>query len=996
MNIPSLPKAGLLLSALILSIPSSNVSAAKTDKRLITGQAVRFDTSPPLREMLKNIEKQTHTSQQNIPAEFEIPNILNIPPSQAEMDFLNAAPQPSAGVNGTNGLDSPMVDISVDGFTAADNIAVIGGAPLPPDTNGDVGIQYYIQYVNLGWKIMNKSDGSVAAGPFIGNSFWDGFGGNCETNNAGDPIVLYDKNVDRWVFSQFTSSGNPDGRQCFAISTTNDPQGPYHRYEFVFTGEFNDYPHIGIWDDESGQRSGYYFVTHDFVDVGGPNQGFNQASYAVVERDAMLTGDPAQFVRFTDTNFFGASSFGAQPAHLESKELPPAGMCNPFVLGRPDQQGYQIVNFCVDWNDVNNSTLSTPFIAAAGESWAPGPGSVAQPNTGQQLDTLASFGRIMYRSSFRAYPADKGLDNTLVFSFPVNVGGGQAGVRWAQLDFPTSTGPGAADLIFENGFDPVLILNPVVVNQGEYAPDGTDRWMPGISVDQDGNIGVAYSAANSDLGIFPGVRFTTRGHNDTPNTLRNEEVCVDGGGSQTSSSGRWGDYSSLSVDPVDECTFWASVEYQPTTANANWSNRVCSFKMANCGEPSFSLDQTVSQTIQLCSATTDEATYDFGLNAFNNFTESVEVSLSGEPVGSIVSYPAGTTFTSFPATGGFLLSGLTGQASAEVDMTLTATSVSITDTLVYRLSISDATTSDPAVLNSPADNSTGVASLPTFEWNTVTAALNYRFELATDANFNNIIVSAVTDALTYTPEQSLAVNTTYFWRVVGLNNCGDGVSSATFQFTTGSFVTGTPAECINGTSPNIVFFDDLEGDVSDWSIPTAPVGTNTWTQSTTQAFAGSAFFAQDVPTSSDQYLVSPPIVLPSIAESPLSLSYWNYQELETDSGSGSNACWDGGLLEISTDGGNNFTQISSAELLGDQYNGAITTNPNSPISGLQAWCASAAVPAAGNQIDISVVNLDNYAGQTVQFRFRLGTDSAVGAEGWYIDNPTVQGCQANN
>jgi len=202
-------------------------------------------------------------------------------------------------------------------------------------------------------------------------------------------------------------------------------------YEFLFPGVFNDYPHIGIWNDESGEQSGYYLVTHDFSDVGGPNQAFEQASFAVVERDEMLQGNPSQFVRFTDTNFLNASSFGALPPHLESFDLPPAGTCAPFVMARPDLSGYQLVDFCVDWNNSTNSMLSAPMIVDAGETWTPGPGGVAQPGGAGALDTLAGFGRILYRATYRSYAMDSGLSDTMVISFPVDVGGGQAGVRWA-------------------------------------------------------------------------------------------------------------------------------------------------------------------------------------------------------------------------------------------------------------------------------------------------------------------------------------------------------------------------------------------------------------------------------------------------------------------------------------------------------------------------------------------------------------------------------------
>ncbi|MBL4661126.1 MAG: hypothetical protein JKY19_12280 [Alcanivoracaceae bacterium] len=978
--------------AVLLIIVSVSTFAENNGSQPDVGMAVRNDTSPPLIELLDQYQQLKESGV--IPdqaADYIIPNILQIDPSPAEIKFNQRTPQ-EKGVSGSSGLPTAPVLISVDGFTAADDTAILGGVPLPPDTNGDVGINFYIQYVNLGWLVLNKNDGSRAAGPFLGNIFWAGFGGACESDNSGDPIVLYDKLADRWVFSQFTSSSNTDGHQCFAISTTNDPLGPYHRYEFTFPGEFNDYPHIGIWNDESGQRSGYYFVTHDFFDVGGPNQAFRQASYSVVERSQMLQGNPAQFVRFTNTTFLGSSSFGAQPAHLESKELPAAGTCNPFVFGRPDLSGYQLVSMCVNWTNTATSFLTAPLIVDAGESWNPGPGSVAQAGTAETLDTLANFGRIMYRASYRAYPDSSTLTDTMVISLPVDLGGGQAGVRWAQINFPPNL-----DLIFIDGFEGNTTPLPpnvhVVANQGEYGPDSTDRWMPGISIDRDGNIGLVYSVSNSSTGIFPGVRFTTRLNSDTPNTLRDEQICVDGGGAQTSTSGRWGDYSSLSIDPVDECTFWASVEYQLTTAERNWSNRVCSFKVDGCGGPSFSLDSTVTTSMNVCSANMDSTFYDYGLNVINGFTETVNLSVSNEPAGANVNFPGGVSVSTFPATGTFEISNLMGMPSDETDMTLTAMSASITNTLNYHLSISAATTNTAATLTQPANNSVDTDLLPTFTWQAVADALSYRLEVATDAAFVNVVLNVETSSLSYISTQALDINTTFFWRVTGLNNCGDGLVSATSQFTTGSFVTGTAAECPLGTSANIVFFDDIEGDVSDWIIPAAPVGSNTWTQNGTRSFSGSAWFAQDLPVSSDQYLVSPPIVLPQIAQSPISLAYWNFQDMEANNGVNPNACWDGGLLEISTNGGATFTQIGSADLLGDQYNGNITVNASNPISGLDAWCATGANSATGEQTDFSVVNLDAFAGQTVQFRFRVGTDGAVGAEGWYLDNVTVQGCQ---
>jgi len=549
------------------------------------------------------------------------------------------------------------------------------------------------------------------------------------------------------------------------------------------------------------------------------------------------------------------------------------------------------------------------------------------------------------------------------------------------------------DTVFADGFEtPLITLTPVVANQGEYAPDAADRWMSGISVDRDGNIGLAYTTASSANNIFPGVRFTTRKSSDPVNTLRAEQVCVDGGGTQTGGT-RWGDYSSLSVDPSDECTFWASVEYQLTTAARNWSNRVCSFRVEGCGGPSVSLDRSVETTVSICSADTDVAVYDYGLNAINGFSETVDLSVSNLPAATSANFPGGTAISSFPNQGTFEISGLQSMPSGNSSVTLDAVSTSITDNLDYQLSISQAATGSAATLNQPADNATDVDLLPEFTWTAIPDALSYRLEVATDAGFNNIILTVDTQNTSSTVVQALDVNTTFFWRVTGLNNCGAGLVSAVSQFTTGSFVTGTAADCPSGTNPNIVFFDDIEGDVSDWTLPAAPVGNNTWMQSTTRAFAGTSWYAEDLAVASDQYLVSPAITLPTAAEQPISLAYWNFQNLEANSGVNPDACWDGGLLEISTDGGATFTQIAGSDLLGDQYNGNITVNAASPISGLDAWCADDLQSASGDQTDISVVNLNAFAGQTVQFRFRVGTDGAVGDEGWYLDNVTVQSCQ---
>ncbi len=951
------------------------------------GHSVRNDTSRPMRDIIAELGDLTPDPTGEV---FEIPNILKLPPDALDAKLQSGADDQRGAAGGDNGLPSPMVGQSFDGYTATDNISLFGGTSLPPDTNGDVGINEFIQYVNTGWLVLDKT-GKRLAGPFPGNTFWSGFGGPCETNNAGDPIVLYDKNADRWLFSQFTSSNNPDGRQCFAISTTSDPLGPYNRYEFVFPGVFNDYPHIGVWTDASGARSGYYLTTHDFIIT--PQQ-FLQSSFSVVERDAMLAGGPADFVRFTNTAFLGASAFGALPSHLESKQPARAGKCNAFVLARPDLQAYQLNELCVDWTSPGDSVLKAPVLVDVGEIWQPGPDSVLQPGgtTANALDTLASSGRILSRVSYRAFAADSGRDDIMTINTPVDVGDGQAGFRWAEIRFPNS------DTVFDGGFEAGELSlagrSGAVINQGEYAPDTTvDRWMAAISVDRDGNIGVAYTAASDADIVFPSVRYTTRRPEDPANTLRAEEVCVDGGGIQLSTSGRWGDYSSVSLDPVDECTFWGTVEYMPITSNAGWANRVCSFSFADCGSPQLAFTGVVDDTLRVCSADSSQIGADFKLLGINGFTDAATLSVAGLPAGTSVSFNTGNTVSQYPVTGRFKLLGLSGAATTETSITLNAVAGASSASRDYALSISANATVDPAILSTPANAATEVDLRPQFSWQAVPDAISYRVDIALDAGFTSIVQTIETSNTSAVPDNALDTVTEYFWRVTALNNCGGGVMSAVNSFTTGDFTTGTAAACPAGTSANVVFFDDIESGLNGWTRPAAPVGTNTWTQSSARAFSGTAWFAQDLDSSSDQYLVSPSIVLPAASQQPISLAFWNFQSMEANDGQDADACWDGGLLEVSTDGGSSFTQIPTAQLLRDPYNGLITNNAASPISDLSAWCANAAVPASGEQTDIVVADLNALAGQTVQFRFRIGTDSAVGDEGWYIDNVTVQGCQ---
>jgi len=449
---------------------------------------------------------------------------------------------------------------------------------LPPDTQGDVGVTYYVQWVNLSFDIYDKTTGlSVIGGPAPGNSLWSGFGGSCETNNTGDPITLYDHLADRWFMSQFTG----DNHQCIAVSQTNDPTGAWWLYDYLAdagSGFFPDYPKFGVWPD------GYYYTASMFGD------GSNMSG--VFERDAMLNGDPALFIWFFVQDTAAFPSWRALPSDLDGANLPPAGAPNPILQLVDDAWGYDppydedgiaVIPLHVDWAVPGNSTFGPPEFIDLTAAGYPLDSTVCDAFRGQcvpqpggpDLETLQ--GQLMYRLQYRNF----GSYETLVTSQTVDADGtSHAGVRWYEL---RNSGGGWG------------------VNQaGTYAPDSDHRWMADAAMDTSGNIAVGFSVSSTTT--FPTIRWAGRLIGDPLDTLaQGEDTVIAGGGSQTHSAARWGDYSSMSVDPVDDCTFWYTTEYIATTGSAPWQTRIASFKFPSCSTgPSGTVEGFVTE-----DATTD-------------------------------------------------------------------------------------------------------------------------------------------------------------------------------------------------------------------------------------------------------------------------------------------------------------------------------------------------------------------------------------------------------
>jgi hypothetical protein len=446
---------------------------------------------------------------------------------------------------------TPGASLNFDGLGNGQLGFTVSSAP--PDTNGAVGATQYVEIVNSSFAVFNKANGAIVAGPTTTNTLWSGFGGGCQTNDDGDGIVLYDKLAGRWVISQFSVSTTPY-LQCVAVSTTSDATGTYNRYSFQYSN-FDDYPKMGVWPD------GYYTTFNMFN--GNTFVGADSCAY---NRTAMLAGSAAQQVCFQQ----GSGVGGLLPADMDGTTAPPAGSPNyQIYYGTNSLQMYK---FHVDFVTTANSTYTGPTnIPVAAFSPLCGGGTcVVQPSGGNQLDSLAD--RLMFRLAYR----NLGNHESLVTSHSV-VAGSSGGIRWYEIQNPSGT--------------------PVVAQQSTFAPDSNYRWMSSVAMDQAGDIAVGYSVSSSS--VDPSVRFAARLATDPVSTLGAEVSAVAGGGVQNGSTSngpltRWGDYSAMTVDPVDDCTFWYTQEYMKTTGSFNWNTRIASFKFPSCGAsgPTASLNPT--------------------------------------------------------------------------------------------------------------------------------------------------------------------------------------------------------------------------------------------------------------------------------------------------------------------------------------------------------------------------------------------------------------------
>ena len=891
----------------------------------------------------------------------EVPNVF--PKNQQRAFALpEFGPLRARGVQTERGGGpAPAITFSFDGVGA--------NGFSPPDTNGDVSPNEYLQWVNIRWAILDKVTGARSA-TVAGNSFWAGFGGTCQTTNNGDPIALWDDRAGRWVVSQFVVSD--PGSQCFAVSATSDPLGAYHRYQFNLP-LFGDYPHIGIWSD-GGKQSAYTMVTHDFSP---PPRSFQGASLIAVERDKMLNGQPAAIVRFS-----GLDQYGMQPAHLEGVVDAPTGACPVFVHFDSQTAQYVFYDICLNWLSPTSSTLNGPTFLTPRFPFVPRFEQIPQQSSSAPLDAFGT--NTMYRASARAFPEGAPADISMVINHGVLGPDEQGSIKWVQFNLnggPVAYPNGAMFLdSFEQGGSALpSITSKQLFDEGTFAPDTDNRWMGGIAMDRSGNIAVGYSVSSATQN--PEIRMTGRRLGDAPGVLLDEQTCTPPNtGAQLSTGSRWGDYASMSVDPADECTFWFTSEYFPTTSTSTWSTRVCAFKFPNCGLPTLALVADSPTRVELCGTPTPAApTFDLRVGVLDGFSETITFSATGVPGGVTPSFnpmmitPPGSTVLT--------LNGAESLASGEYAFDANANGSTQGRVLTLELGVSEDVAAAPTP-TAPANAATGVKVRPTLTWTAVPGAVTYRVEVSTTNTFATLVASDVVTETSWAVNVGLDSSTEYFWRVRADNYCGEGSFSSTFSFTT-----GVPGQCPAGSTLTNVFMDDFQSGVNGWT--TDGTGGTAWTQQAAVAGTGMSTTVWRVPNNSvtsDRGLISPSIVIPTSGSGVVAafLSFDAHYSFET--GDPAPGCWDGAALEARTSGV--FEYLTPNLMLAKGYTGVLLAG--APLAGREVWCRlPTPVPAR------SIVDLDGYIGETVQLRFRATSDSNTTAgtpNGMSIDNLRVDVC----
>ncbi|HXM23447.1 MAG TPA: hypothetical protein VN948_19480 [Terriglobales bacterium] len=526
----------LIGAGLLLWIIPATAENVQKDIRVIPEE--KHDVSLPLRELARNtgpasvngvmIEKEEH---------------------RAPKGFFRAVPGIDPAVQ-----DEYLPKLPTTSLLSFDGVTGQQGGAVPPDTNGSVGGTQFVEIVNVVYQVYDKTTGQpLLPQPVQINTIWNGFGGLCESTNGGDPVVLWDKLAQRWLVTQLAYNNRlTKNFLCLAVSTSADATGSYNRYAFNMGGNLPDYPKYAVWPDA-------YYGTHNLYS----SNGFLGAEPCAWDRKAMLAGGKATMICIKPD----PANFGFLPSDLDGATLPPKGAPNHYLeLGNLTNQLKEF-DFHVDFVNPKSSRFKGPRVISVpnyillcndGGNFA----CVPQPNPGEKVDSLS--GLLMFRLAYRRFRNH----DSMVVAHAVRPGKGSTATvatRWYEL---RSTG-GKFSLY----------------QSGTFQSKTDNLWMASIAMDKQGDIAMGMSA-DSSTRLDTSIWYTGRVPSDPLGKMETPTVVVKGSAVQVNGGNRWGDYSSMSVDPSDDCTFWFSEEYYNKknggAKSSDWTTHMISFKFDSC------------------------------------------------------------------------------------------------------------------------------------------------------------------------------------------------------------------------------------------------------------------------------------------------------------------------------------------------------------------------------------------------------------------------------
>jgi uncharacterized repeat protein (TIGR01451 family) len=843
----------------------------------------------------------------------------------------------------------PPPAVSTQGLINLDNGLMYNLLFIPPDMTGDVGPNHYVQVVNSLLRVYDKN-GQPLSPAFKISDVFSTLQTPCSIRNDGLAIVLYDPLADRWIISQ-TCTAFPPFRQMLAVSKTGDPLGQYYAYEFVMPNvKLNDFPKFGVWPD------GYYMSTDEFFGA-----DYVGAGAFAFDRTKLLSGDPtASYIYFNLPVPVSPRRKGLLPSDLDGLRPPPAGAPNVFAsytateYGDP-QDAIRLYNFHADFANPFSSTFlerpESPIAVAAFDPTSPdGRADISQPSPGEKLDSQSD--RLNYRLAYRNF----GTHESLVVNQTVRMSPSdpyRAGVRVYEF---RKTG-----------------ANYAVVEQTTIGNLNSSHWIAAAAQDNQGNLAVQYNVVAEDK--QPSIFYTGKLASDPAGQFRPERPLIEGTGVQKAFGWRWGEYAGMTVDPVDDCTFWMTNAYYTLESEQfsdfGWLTRIGSFKFAEC---------TASPRGTITGVVT---------NASN-----------AQPVsGAIVRASAYTRATDGAGNYGSLavLPGsyqVTVSARGYLSQTINVT-VANGDSLTRNFALQPI----PVIENTAAQLTAESCSINHAPEPGETVTFDIAFQ-------NNGVLSATNLTATLLP--SVAVTNPSGPQTYGALSPGGAPVSRTFSFTVGNSVACGGVVDLNfeirenGSSIGTVTIPlqtgvqriAMQQNFDSVRAPALPQGWTTASSENHQLWQTSSTRTQSPPNSlyslaphqrGENEVVSPEFQITS-AQGEIRFRNW----YDIESTFLRNRLYDGSVLELKIgDGGWQDILAAGGMFLSGGYDGTIDGCCQNPLAGRLGWSGKSGVNQASEYITTRAKLPATAAGQTVRLRFRIGTDIGGFREGQYIDDLQV-------